>query len=784
MDEQPRKRRRGRPRGSGDPPVYEGGLSPAKINKAREATPEGEFPPAVIGGIANPDHYRAKIAVVNDMCRDELKHGRILPNQKQAIEGIIAEAEYAGVDKRVLADTRSDVDKVADLVRDLHAKTRSIFETADAEIDACANMMNEADEGIKEYLLNRDESDRLRWAELGKAWGDIFRKLRALRKRATEEIPHKANWNDHEKDRINLSQSIAFPLRFMVYVLRSNLSHLQEIGGASTVLAVENHHCRMAVAVYCARHKCEILDFKILPDWEYRGAIIVIPPGHGKTSFALGVVGQALAMNPHLKVLTGHAIDRKAIQNVEYLKSMFIPDNPTGRRFATLYPNVRAMKKDSSKGMLRLVTHEVSRQPSVEAHGMGSAIQSSDADLIWFDDPVDEKERDQETDRNRKYTTITTGWLSRLRSEKGWHLTTTTLWHHDDANAKRIREAKEKRAPVKVLVMGCGGPNTVPRFKAISRTLCPERMLSKIYAENAAMYSTVYMSNPTPEETKIIRKLRLYDPETEEHELFLRTARYHLSLDPAATARVGSDKAGIVYAASGEVTGMTYKDGGGVQGTKTEQRMRILWSKAIHATQHDLVENVAAFAKDRRVDEVHVEVVSGYYGTAELFKNAWGIQPIEHKPGPKSKEIRLRGVSALIEDSFRFASGCGACVEFPGKVEVKDGKPTIVADPEYEWLYRQFTEFGSISDDHCLDAVTQLVAHLQRLGELAPGQGYVTNQIRGVVASGGRTTRMSKVWASMADNVKRRDVNDEDLEFASGRSNTWNRDQPFLSLAV
>lgn len=780
-DEKP-KHRRGRPRGgSGEQrTVIDGELSPKQIAAARDKTPEGEFPPAFIAGLPNPDHYRAKFKKLNDLYLESLKEGRPLSNHKQAMDGFIAEAEYAGVDRRVLVDARSDTDKVADLVRDLLANTRSIMEVSEAEIEACERQMDAADEGVHEYLKNRPEGDRARWAELGKRWGEMWRRLRALRKRATTQIPNPTNYQVHDKHEKDLSQAIAYPLRFMVYVLRSNLSHLQEKGGASSVLSVERHHCAMAVAVYCARNRCEIHQFKILPDWNYRGTLIVIPPGHGKTSFALAVVGQALAENPHLKVLTGHAVDDKAIQNVEYLKAMFVPDNPTGRRFSTLFPKVRAIKKDHSKGTMRLLTHERSRQPSVEAHGMGSAIQSSDADLIWFDDPVAEKERDQEADRKRKYTTMMTGWMSRLRSEKAWHLTTTTLWHHDDANSRRIREAREGKAPVKVVIERCGGPNTFPPFKALSQTLCPASMLKKIYSENEAMYATVYMCNPAPEESKIIRQLRLYDPETDEHQAFLRSAVFHLSLDPSATAREGSDKAGIVYGAIGEVSGTVYRDGSPSE-IRTERRLRILWATAIHATQHDLVTKMAEFARDHRVDAVHVEVVSGYYGTSEMFRNAWGIQPIEHKPGNRSKEIRLRGVASLMEDSFRFSSGSGACIEFPGTVKVVDGKPKLMPDPQYEWLYRQFLEFGAVSDDHCLDATTQLAAHLQRSGDLAPGQGFITNQIRGVLATGGASTRMAKLWSEFSGKQARRDVNDEDAEFANTGRHSWS-DGSFLSL--
>lgn len=458
----------------------------------------------------------------------------------------------------------------------------------------------------------------------------------------------------------------------------------------------------------------------ILPCQPYEGAMAVVAPGHGKTTLAIGRYTQKIARNNFFKLVLGHARAEDANKNATYIKSFFDGDSPGARRLAALYKPV-VLSVDSAH-KFTIDTGEKSRQPTVQAAGVTAKIAGADASEVWLDDPVDRAHREQPEERRRTAEAINGNWLARLRGKDAKYVITTTLWHEDDANFRRLKLAREGKIRMASMVLRCGGPEDRPKFYAVWPEMYPSSKLKSTYQTDPAMYAAAYMADPRTESMQIIRKLRYYNPMNEEHRSFLMGATKHLSLDPSASSRQGADKSGIIYAAAGTVQGVV----DGVQ--KTEQRCRILDGRQMNATQSDLVNYVGMYASTMgSVDYVHVEVVQGFAATPEMLSNQFGIDAITHTPGIRSKEVRLRGVAGLIDDSRKSNEFGGAVVEFPGAV-MEDG--SIGPDQQYQWLYDQFLRFGVTKDDHCLDATTQLVAYLQRTGDLSSGAGWVTQQVQ------------------------------------------------------
>lgn len=701
-------------------------------------------------------------------------------NYKETLQGIIAEASLRGIKPESVMDNRDLVDRVADVIDRLE-DLEDVMRLNDDEVAAVEKAMDLADrlcqtvtvEEVRKTEKEYGKTEKMKalkekYDALKKAWGDRIAKVRRLKDRARTPVPPGILVQvPLYAEAARASQY----LRHMVYVMRSNLSDRQAAGGARGLIDIQYHHAKLAFEYWMSRNNLtihplygEIRDRMDKTCWSSNlraeGFITVMPPGSGKTTFALGAISFEINHNPNLKLLIGHAQEEQAKTNLVYLAKFYDPADATGQRNRALWEGVPEIKH-VSRTQFRLKTKETSRQPTARAHGMTAKISGSDADFIWFDDPVDQSEREQPEERRRKSELMVGNWMSRLRGPHTFHLTTTTLWHEDDANMRRLKLAKQGKLLIDKLLLSCGGPETHPKFHSIWPEVLPPSKLKQIWTQDPAMYAAAYMADPRPEEHQIIRRLRLYNPDTPAHREFVKNATCYLSVDPAATARQKSNKSGIIYAGLGSVT----------DGTVTERRLRIFDARQLLATQSQVIEHVAAFSFANRVDYCVIEIVSAFQGLKEQLENQFGIAPIAVHPGLKSKEIRLRGVAPMIEDHRASSEQSGAVVEFPGVLDGTTG--AVVPDPRFERLYEQFLRFGVTANDDMLDAVVQLAAHLQRSGELSPGSGFVTEAVQRTVATGdNRIKRMLDEFAGRKPAVS---VDQEDAEFAYEMGGaTWN----------
>lgn len=727
--------------------------APAPLPVAQELDKHG-LPPRVKNGRPNPDHYREKYALVNDLMLSALKNGDKIPfNYESAIGGIDKEAKAAGFDPKALQETRTPEQVIADAVSRLLDAPASVWELLDDEIDAVEKAMLQADNMCGEIITDRidEEEDKT----LGKDWRRRLARIKRLRDRARNRIPALNGYGKKPLREDRPHYESAWVLRLMVYVGRSNMADLANAAPSKSVYMIGRHHAEMAVAYWEAKEGVhygvpegsdspfvEIMRGAI----EYKGCFLACPPGHGKTEVGRMIEASRFAENPKRQLLINHAQSKEAEKNLGYLRSLFELDNPAGRRFYSLF-GLKLKQGNQQKFELELPVKL--RQPSGWAGGVKAKVSGANASDQWWDDPVDQKEAEQETERKRTFDLLNGTWLTRMRGD-GFVLATFTPWHHDDAMMRFVDLARNGKAMYRVKIQKTGGPRDSVPFKPVWPEMYPARKLREIYdrMRNPSLFSAAYMMNPKPEEMRIVKRLRLYDPMSPEHGQFLDNCVKYLSLDPAATRGERSDRAGVLYAGCGAVAIEKLVDGKPVHGV--EKRVRILDFEAISATQADLVNYTVNLCRARPVDYVMVETRSGYVGTAEMFENYHGVDVRRLDPKNRSKEERLRAAAPALEDG-NSEVGFRAVVEFPG---VYNDAGILVLNERFKQLADEILDFGACPTDHGVDALTQLVIDLSP--ELGIGTGgSVSRQI----TIGDRTHGDHRLAAMLKQFEKPKDTN-------------------------
>lgn len=679
--------------------------------------------PFLADGTANADHYRWLIRKSAEAFAKGILGLADLPKNitPQHINGFFEKyAEINGVEKKHLLDSRTPEEKAIDAVDRLVKDGTPIFEMLDEEILAIELAMDRVDQMMAAEVNAKIDKAKERALAVKrtrdpKTWRSIFRRVRVLRERARQDAIR-----GRKIKGISVGLAPARTLRFMLYVGRSNISSNRASG--NTIFQIGTHHIRMALGAWEAVTGADYTPEGVKTGvFHYEGVLLVAPPGHGKTELGSHFMAERYCRNPSRQVIFGHAQEDVAQNNLKYVRACFDQDHPQGRRCRTLYPKVRLARKGNTGSEIHMDTGDKVKQASGMAFGIKAAISGMDASDIWFDDCVDQKEIDQETERNRTYSRINGTWLRRLRGKDTFHITTTTLWHPDDANMRRIELARRGELAVKVVIQACGGPNSRPPFAALWPEMYDEAFLEARYKEmrDPVLYAATFMSDPRSESARIVRSLRYYNPDATEHREWLRHAKHYLSIDPAATNREKSDFAGIVHAAIGPLRVIDTER----KTVKHLTILRILNMVEIRANQIELGDRIGPFVlQSRRKIDVLAETKAGFHAIADYIQSRFGIDVIRIDPGDKSKEKRLRAVSTMIDNSAA-GSGIEAVVEFPGK-SVGD---EVIPDEKFYWAYDQILKFGVVPDDHVLDAVTQLVSHLQY--QLSPGEGWKTTRM-------------------------------------------------------
>lgn len=731
------------------------------------------FPELFVDGRVNPGFFQFGYAKLIALTFNEISTGQRIPFNAESVMLMLDRmAKSYGLDPKNLKDQRTPEQIVSESIDRLITTPAEIWELVDDEIAAVEKAMNDADTLTLDFI----ESERKR-AEREepekKLWRSRLERIQRLRLRARQPTPPYAG-ADNANPLTRPFLEASWPLRMMAYCGRSNMSELLDGDPAKSVYRFGYHHAKMAGDFWVARrevafevpHDKDTLKVEVcIGAASCNGCILVCPFGHGKSDMGRFLTASWFVENPYTQAGINHAVADKAWENLKYLSALFSKSTPVGRRCVSLFG---LESETSSQKEFRLKMPDRLKSPSAWAAGVDSGVLGGNTNFQWWDDPVPMSDRDQEGDRKKRFQRLTGQWLSRMRGSKKWFLLiTATLWHNDDAVAALIKLVKQGKANYVFSRQKCGGPHTVPKFEPLWEEMYPASELRKRFDQmrNPSLYAAAYESNPLAEERRIVKKLRLFDPSTEEHATFLQNSIKYMSLDPAATRGERSDLAGVLYAGLGTVR--TEKDSDGRPVYSDEKRLRLIECDSIPATQSDLVQHVVNICQFKAVDYVLVETRSGFHGTADMFENYHGIDVIRLDPKNKNKEERLRAAAPAIENA-NADLGVYAVVEFPG---IKRADGSLKLDPRFEQLAEEILDFGVCSTDHSLDACVNLTNFL--MPDLGIGTGGIVS--RTVLESSRRAADPALVkllagWEKKKENKNR--IEDEEHQWLRGQD-SW-----------
>lgn len=714
------------------------------------------LPPEKVGSGFNIDYFRCQFKRLNALYQHHMRYGQLLPNYKQALDGLKEEAKLAGFDPDALADTRTDAQIAESFLLQLRDMPDAAMQAAEREISAVEKTCDEAialchrrlsalvgkaeKEGVGAYTAAELEA----LVSKGKSIRSLLNRARALRQRIVS--PKSAL--EREKKRLKEIHShisgfyleaieAARPLLFMLYVGRSDTSDLGADG--TSVFRIARHHARMCVAYWLARNGVHIhkegFQFEAFP---YEGLVLVLPPRHGKTALGMHILGLEICDHPQLQTIFLHNSSDLAEKSCQQVSKMFDITTETGRRRAAIFGHMPLSKRDNNASSMRLAAADKNRDPTISANGVGDKRSGANADFLFIDDPVDQEQAKSDAERIATINRINGTWLARRQGYKSFVLWLSTLWHDDDATGRIIRQSYDGDAKFKVVLMGAGGPEEHFRPVWPDSPYGSEFLRSAFKRMGPREYMTIYGCRPSQGEAALVKKIALYPTHlpngspTQEHADFLKGAFRWVSIDPAATASKTSDRAGILYCGVGQLETRD-TDSNGNSRTEHRKRLRILQASNTRATPGQVVEKIAGLALNSRVDSILIETVGAFSMLADDIRRTLGVKVETFRPGGgRSKEVRLKDCHLMIDASQREA-GINPVVEFPGVWSKRgagctdhNGSDLVIEgeralckvcgkEVDYlrpadgvKWLVDEILRFGSHPTDDGVDALTQL----------------------------------------------------------------------------
>lgn len=761
------------------------------------------LPPAFIKGKYNPKHLQAKARALTDLMHKVAVGQMEMPkgmNCSQAMDLLVYEAKHNGLDPKHALDVRTDEQIVADAVDKLCEDPETLDQLTDSELELTARAIREQkldetqkfqeeefrnavtlvdgilQERIKEGKVAHGTDGytnvEVRLAERkkrGKLWlSRIEREMRLREWIRTRTVPKGEN----------PAKATAFqaakPLFFMVKVFRSNTTSQLRPGSDCKVYRIGMCHATFAMDTFEARHGLRYgaagVEYNF---YEWMGVMLLAHPGTGKTDYVMAYTTLEISENFKTQAAWLHAKSDKACEHKKHISDTFDNSNAVGRRRNAIYPSPGFSRRDNNASTMRLNVDGI-KSPTLQASGVTSAGLSGNTNFQVWDDVVPTSDRDQPTERERRITYLRQTWFTRQRGRKTFIIFSGYPFHNDDAVSVYRRDSDNQGEGRRRLFLTseqkAGGPNTTPKFKSI----CPEMYSSEDLAakfnqmgRNMNLWSANYMLNPIADESRLIRKLRFYDPEEAmpgqeptEHDKFMAVAHVDITVDPTATNKETSDKAAVLRAALSQVRVQRP----GTNFFEEETRLRFLNGARLHLNQIELGDELAMLAAGSNIDEVHLEIRSNS-GTAtrDYIEQKYGYAVTTHDPLIMNKGIRLKWVSALIDDS-----NGGAKVEFPGQWEEHDGERVLVCREDLRWLAKQLLDFGVESEDDGVDAVQQLVYHYMKQGVLMAGTGAATVAIQESLKQSG-DPRMRAIVKQMFGDQRTKTAHQEDCEWMRRR---------------
>lgn len=696
-----------------------------------------KLPPRLLDGQPNPAHFRAKLAEVNELERKAM-HGLHEVSKgfdfKKMREGLFAEAKTYNIDPRHIEDTRTKEEKALDVIARCAESGRAIYESTDDELDAIEEVFHQAK--VLGYAYAETKLDPGKVKQSGKVL-EVVRRVRSLRDKARTACPNVANAGGKVEQYVWRATHL---IRHMAWIRRSDFGKTP----AEKVMHCPPHFVKAVMDIYDAEHGVMHIPHLLEDKREIRyeqypcpGVVVWMPPAHGKTTISVAWVTRRIDEVEGTRGAWLHAAGEKAEDALAVVKAAFKDDNEEGRRNIAMYPHRILSSANDNLSTMRMESERRSKSPTLSAAGIMGKALGDDHDFQVRDDIVPQDDAYEPTTRKRRVGVLAATWDTRLREDPSrppFTLNVGYPWHEQDALCNMVAQARRDAKKGRNSGMAVSVQRVVEHGEKIT-PVWPDVYGTRVLRHKRStmprdLWRSNYLMDPSPESDRIIKKLRFYCPAAAEHEQFMRTSQGRLSLDPAGTNRDTSDPAGVLYACDGQVygarvdeTGNKYRD--------METQLRVVEAHEVKANQTELFQFGSELALRQSIDYVYAEMVSGYAATGEIWANNLGIEVIPCPTGNKSKAIRLKRVSHLIDDSIPSAR---AVVLFPGKgqyddagnpvLDPKTGEHVVDPDPEMQWLYEQFLNFGQVKNDHVVDCLSQLCGAMAE--ELDIGKGVVS----------------------------------------------------------
>lgn len=738
--------------------------------KYAEESGEADAPPRPMrAGSSSVDAIREEIReAINELSKRQAKIDKgdeqPPPNwrPKDSLAVHEARAKMHGLELKHIVDARTDIEKFADAIdklnnlEDLWPELEELLTAMEGQFDL-ANRLGE------EYFAQRNAEAKERegqidpkvWMETVLKWMGRLRMMKRVIDRARSDTDPEAL---HSQTVVSEAVSL---LRYMLFVMRSDFD--TQLPG--NIFVVGRHLVKMVVDLWEAENRCEWtpwgprkpLEERHPDDWQarriaagtaYDGAMLLYPPRHSKSSVLRAWACRRIARDQRTQGAYIHDMEDESQKFNRYVASAFNRETDTGRRNYSLY-KFELESYDNGADTVRLRVDDPPKCPNLTCATVWSSKLGINLDWLLVDDVVSKKDQDQPTLRDRRKTTFKRVWLTRFQGSRGFYIVAGYPWHHEDLvwdtymEAKRWARTNGKAGQcLAVSKMAVGGPNTDPAFYSIWPEMYPPKELRRRYMmmNDAAGWAANWMLNPITDDLRIVKRVRLYDPNVVEFRQCIEIGEIHVSLDPSSTNRAKSDYTGLVRIVVGDVTTRTPTDWG--EQVETERMALVLDADEFHATQAEAADRLGRMATSSRVDYIHIETAGGYGDSVrDLLRAIYGVtSTVEHKPGMRNKEQRLKAVAPLLEDG---SAGLRAKVAFPG---VRSGDDLVV-DERVRKLVDYVVNFRVTNGHHSLDALTQVLKFVA--SQLGAGEGAVTSEIR--EASEDRRTRLRKMYDAMEE---------------------------------
>lgn len=161
-------------------------------------------------------------------------------------------------------------------------------------------------------------------------------------------------------------------------------------------------------------------------------ALILSPPGTGKTSWVVAYLLWRLGRDPHLRTAFVSAAEDTAKKRLGEVRQ-HIDHN---ERIREVFPNLRRAREGNRRlgwdaRSLYIKRKRVLRDPSVAAFAMGAKRQGATIDLLVMEDPTDEDDKNSPAMRRQHIDDYQYRWKKRVR---GGRIIVCAMhrWHDDD----------------------------------------------------------------------------------------------------------------------------------------------------------------------------------------------------------------------------------------------------------------------------------------------------------------------------------------------------------------